>query len=197
MRKIGIMILVVTMCITACGKAEASKEKTTEKGTVETEAIATTEENEGVPHVFAYNEEEIPGVDVNIREVSNTGITLEINNNIDHELFAGQAEEKCEEDPEECDLNMSIWWGEQFELERYNNETKIWEPVPTLCEPCFNEIAYEMGRNKIGEWKTDWEWLYGKLECGKYRIIKEIGYRTLLSSGPAPMRYYMTEFEVR
>jgi hypothetical protein len=38
----------------------------------------------------------------------------------------------------------------------------------------FNSIAYQLKRDEITDFKIDWEWLYGELEPGEYRIRKEV-----------------------
>ena len=52
-----------------------------------------------------------------------------------------------------------------------------WIPVEML--PSANDIgwtaeAYIINMNDITEWEVNWEWLYGELPIGRYRIGKEI-----------------------
>lgn len=64
-------------------------------------------------------------------------------------------------------------YGDAFVLEVLKNDQ--WEEVPaTLSEYAFNAIAYTIPSRDSSERELDWEWLYGALEPGNYRIKKEI-----------------------
>lgn len=64
-------------------------------------------------------------------------------------------------------------YGEDFLLEK---EIKgDWYQVPTIIDDYgFNEIGYELPPSKIDEFTIDWDWLYGSLDTGKYRVVKKI-----------------------
>ena len=65
-------------------------------------------------------------------------------------------------------------YGEFFLLEqKFNNS---WYEVPVIIDGNygFNSIGYELSPGDSGEWEIDWDWLYGSLEAGQYRIIKDI-----------------------
>ena len=84
--------------------------------------------------------------------VSPTGLTVLIENNSDKQYI----------------------YGEYFMLEK-----KIegeWYQVPIEFEDNygFNDIGYELNPSDIGEWIVDWDWLYGSLDPGEYRIVKDI-----------------------
>ncbi len=71
------------------------------------------------------------------------------------------------------DSEGEVTYGEPYELEKEINGA--WYKVPVLVEDyAFIEIAYVLQPGESNEWKVDWEWLYGSLEEGKYRIIKEV-----------------------
>lgn len=65
-------------------------------------------------------------------------------------------------------------YGEEFVLEKKINEG--WYEVPVTIEGDygFNSIGYEVPSGEEGEWKVDWNWLFGSLNEGEYRIIKNI-----------------------
>ena len=64
-------------------------------------------------------------------------------------------------------------YGDGFILEK-DNEGK-WEEVSYLIEDFgFNDIAYTIPQNDTSEIETNWEWLYGTLPCGTYRITKTV-----------------------
>ncbi len=57
------------------------------------------------------------------------------------------------------------------------NENSEWEKVPFLpheYEIAWNSVAYIIKKNDRCEFEIDWEWLYGDLPEGHYRIGKEI-----------------------
>lgn len=65
-------------------------------------------------------------------------------------------------------------YGEYFELEKKINE--IWYQVPVTIEGNygFNSIGYDLSSGDDREWAVDWNWLYGSLDAGEYRIVKDI-----------------------
>ena len=64
-------------------------------------------------------------------------------------------------------------YSEDFLLEK-----KIkgkWYQVPVIIESYgFNDIGYELVSGEKGEWDVDWTWLYGSLDTGEYRIVKNV-----------------------
>lgn len=72
------------------------------------------------------------------------------------------------------DTDKEIIYSEDFVL-----ETKIddsWYQVPTVLKEDygFNDIGFQIQPTKSSEWPVDWEWLYGSLEDGEYRIVKKV-----------------------
>jgi len=61
-------------------------------------------------------------------------------------------------------------------------------------EVAWNAVAWMIPLNDTVEWKVDWEWLYGSLESGHYRIGKEI--MDFRGSGDYDKEMYYAEFEV-
>ena len=64
--------------------------------------------------------------------------------------------------------------GEWFLIEK--NEGFDWTPIETnpLIDYTWNMIAYPIKKNETTKLAINWEWLYGKLEPGEYRLSKEI-----------------------
>lgn len=64
-------------------------------------------------------------------------------------------------------------YGEAYSLEK--NINNQWYKVPAIVEEYgFEDIGYELAAADSSEWSVNWEWLYGKLESGEYRILKDV-----------------------
>lgn len=64
-------------------------------------------------------------------------------------------------------------YGESYKLQVLNGDT--WEDVPPIIDNGgFNDIGYILPAGREVTMETDWEWLYGRLEPGTYRITKTI-----------------------
>ncbi|MGI6707280.1 MAG: immunoglobulin-like domain-containing protein [Clostridia bacterium] len=65
-------------------------------------------------------------------------------------------------------------FGEFFDLEKKING--VWHKLPVTFDGDygFNSIGYDLPPEESREWTVDWEWLYGSLEAGEYRIVKDI-----------------------
>lgn len=91
-------------------------------------------------------------VSMTVKEVSTTGLTAVIKNDSKNECI----------------------YGEYYYLEKkYDGK---WYEVPVAIEVNygFEDIAYILPAEGDAEWVVDWNWLYGSLETGEYRIIKDI-----------------------
>lgn len=64
--------------------------------------------------------------------------------------------------------------GEWFKLEKTVNDE--WQEVATnpLIDYAWHAIAYKINKNDITKLDVEWEWLYGELTPGFYRLSKEI-----------------------
>lgn len=64
-------------------------------------------------------------------------------------------------------------YGDSYIIEKQDG--KKWEELPVIAEnAAFNDIAHIIPANETVEQKTDWEWLYGELSPGTYRIRKTV-----------------------
>ena len=69
------------------------------------------------------------------------------------------------------EITGEINTGEDYALEVKLNGK--WEDVPTVIEDYgWNSIAYIVTMNGESSWDINWEWLYGELDTGEYRISK-------------------------
>ncbi|MCR5591685.1 MAG: hypothetical protein K6F73_09160 [Lachnospiraceae bacterium] len=94
------------------------------------------------------------GVSMDLFEVSPTGAEVRIFR------FGG------DEDDE-------VSYGQLFTLEKKNEDG--WEELPVIAEDAiFTEEAYIVPFNESSELITDWEWLYGVLPSGTYRMKKTV-----------------------
>lgn len=96
----------------------------------------------------------LDGVTMKVKEetVSTTGLTIKFENSSDKQYI----------------------YSEDFLLER-KIEGKWYEVPIVLGGPYgFDEPGYEINPEHVSEWTVDWEWLYGSLDAGDYRIIKSV-----------------------
>ena len=83
--------------------------------------------------------------------------------------------------------------GEDYFLEVLTENG--WEKVPTVIEEyAWNSIAYMVTLDGITVWDVDWEWLYGKLETGTYRLGK--GFMDFRGPGDYDNAVFYAEFEI-
>lgn len=97
---------------------------------------------------------ELDNITMTIKEgtISETGLTVTLKNDSDKHCI----------------------YGESFSLEKKIGD--YWYQVPVVLEENFgfNSIGYDLAASTEDEWTVDWEWLYGSLDAGEYRIIKDI-----------------------
>lgn len=133
-------------------------------------------------HVFAYNENNLEGVSLELSGFTATGGTVTVCNESDQEII----------------------FGEDFSLEMLDQETKEWTYVPIVVdgEWGFESIGLPVSSQETRDWTVDWTWLYGELAPGHYRIVKGIlseakaeGMRTE-GTGPYVKYTLSKEFEI-
>lgn len=124
-------------------------------------------------HVFAYNENNLEGISMEITENTNHSLALEVSN----------------------DTDLRIQYGDYYTLEMLDKETDTWTPVPYAdSEIVFNDIAYMPSKNNPVPWSVDWTQMYGELESGTYRIVKPVD--VIHEDGNLTGYTLMTEFEI-
>lgn len=84
--------------------------------------------------------------------------------------------------------------GEAFYLEKKDGNK--WVPVDTkpLLDYAFNMIAYKLNNGGETELETNWDWLYGELRAGQYRISKEV--MDFRKTGDFDEQVYYAYFEI-
>ncbi len=95
------------------------------------------------------------GITLSAKDVTKKGLTILF------EQFGGSA-------------TGELQTGQWFSIEALKDDK--WESVPTnpLIDYAWQQIAYGIEKNDITELKVEWEWLYGELPPGHYKLKKEI-----------------------
>ena len=92
---------------------------------------------------------------------------------------------------EEIDYNIS--YGLPFNLEKYNYKTSTWEKLPVINDVYFILPKYSVTPDKPLELVQGWGDMYGVLEKGLYRIVKDASF----DSAKDDSTYYIwTEFSI-
>ena len=69
----------------------------------------------------------------------------------------------------------TLIYGDQYWLERLEGDA--WIQVQTIIDAyAFNAIGYIIPKTGESTLETEWEWLYGKLASGTYRITKTVNH---------------------
>ena len=115
------------------------------------------------------------GITLRTEDVTRTGLSLKI------EQFGGNPSGKLQ-------------IGEWFKLERTVDDE--WQEVATnpLIDYAWHTIAYGICDNDITELAVDWQWLYGELSPGFYRLSKEI--MDFRGTGDYDKQIYQVHFNV-
>lgn len=80
-------------------------------------------------------------------------------------------------------------YGDSYTIEKM--EDSRWVKLESKHDMVFNSIGYTVGEDNIIEFDINWEYYYGKLESGKYRIIKDTS-----ESGEGVRHYITVEFVI-
>lgn len=114
-------------------------------------------------HIFAFQEDDFNGVTMRVTKFDNKGAVLTVCN----------------------DTEEDIGYGEDFILERYNEETATWEYVSIYGDRDtddeavekpkygFHDILYYVEKQSTKVVTVNWKDYYGELPKGQYRIIKK------------------------
>lgn len=89
-----------------------------------------------------------------------------------------------------------IIYGTSFYIEKYENND--WhEVMPINNNYGFNYMAYYVDENGKLELEQNWEYIYGKLNKGIYRIVKDVAFESDVPITPEDIYYIWTEFEIQ
>lgn len=69
--------------------------------------------------------------------------------------------------------NEGFWFGKWYRIDKYNKKNKEWEELQIKDNILFDDLPMR-GKYRILTMDMNWEIYYGKLEKGKYRIVKEV-----------------------
>ena len=116
----------------------------------------------------------------------NWGITLTAEN-----VIPTSATIKCTQSGGEPTGELQT--GSWYILETWTQENG-WHEAPCYAEVCWTEEAWLIPKDSVTEWEVNWEWLYGTLPEGKYRIGKEI--TDFRGTGDYDEAIYFAEFEI-
>lgn len=94
----------------------------------------------------------------------------------------------------EAEATGTLQTGEAFWLEKKVGNKWISCETNPLIDYAFNMVAYALEQDKENILETDWEWLYGKLEAGQYRISKEV--MDFRETGDFDEQIYYAYFEI-
>lgn len=87
--------------------------------------------------------------------------------------------------------NTAITYGEAYLMQTYKDGAWVeMAPVPETYG--FNDIAYIIDIGDTETQKIKYEWLYGKLDSGRYRIVKEI-----MTDNIGSIDIISSEFEIK
>lgn len=142
------IFIVLLLFLSGCG-IEANLTKASEAGDMEVK----TDSEDLQPTIYE-TVNDFEGVTMIAKEgtVSPTGMTV---------IFENQSNKQCV-------------YGEDYLLEQKINGN--WYQVPITFEGNygFNDIGYELSPSDVQEFTVDWNWLYGELDQGEYRLVKSI-----------------------
>ena len=133
--------------------------------------------------------DELP--DIGVKETEeNYGIKLSLEN-----LTPTGATIKCEQSGGEATGELET--GSWYIVERWT-QMDGWKEVETVIDKQqvgWTSEAYMILEDSTSEWEVNWEWLYGELPVGKYRIGKQI--MDWRAPGDYDTVLYYAEFELR
>ncbi|MBO5130486.1 MAG: hypothetical protein J6B95_09120 [Oscillospiraceae bacterium] len=87
---------------------------------------------------------------------------------------------------------QELYYGQDYFLERWNEDG--WEAVEPIIENWgFTMEAIQLSQNQTTRLDIDWEWLYGQLPAGTYRIGKSIHNDVRVQIGVNPPRVEQPE----
>ena len=81
-------------------------------------------------------------------------------------------------------------YGEPYRIDKFVDGE--WKTLDTIIDDyAWISIGYTVGEDNKLELDINWEWLYGELELGKYRIVKDTS-----ESGEGTTHYITAEFVI-
>ena len=92
------------------------------------------------------------------------------------------------------DTNYTYTYGQSYTIEKYvDGKWYVIEPKNDLV---FNSIGYTIKPKEIKKIKINWEYHYGKLPSGKYRIVKDVFRNIDIPVDESDNYYIASEFTI-
>ena len=86
-------------------------------------------------------------------------------------------------------------YGDSFWIDKKENDN--WISLTTIGKNCgFNDIAYYANDEGILELKQNWDCMYGGLEAGTYRLVKDISLDSDVPLTESNKKYIAVEFTI-
>jgi hypothetical protein len=154
-----LVVLIAALVVAGCVEEGINADKETiDKGPTEIENNQTEEKDNGIPlnEVEHEVDDDTWGIQLTATKITPTGMTL-----------------VCKQSGGEP--TGELFTGSYFVLEESINEQ--WLPVemtPSEYERGWTAEAWLIPMNDTVEWTISWEWIYGELPEGDYRIGKKI-----------------------
>lgn len=90
------------------------------------------------------------------------------------------------------DINKEKYdYGSSFRIDVKKNDS--WVEVEKIGDAYFNMIAYSVDESNKLELKQDWSYIYGELNKGKYRLVKDV----CVNIGCTEKKEFSTEFIIK
>ena len=86
-------------------------------------------------------------------------------------------------------------YGDSFWIDKKENDN--WISLTTIGKNCgFNDIAYYTNDEGLLELKQNWDCMYGGLEAGTYRLVKDISLDSDVPLTESDKKYIAVEFTI-
>lgn len=105
----------------------------------------------GCENKSMYQPTEVENVSIRISNISSTGATVIIKDTNEESFIYGE------------------WYKIETEI-----DGKWYEVKTVINNYGFDDVGYSANKYDKVTFQIDWEWLYGKLPSGKYRLWKEV-----------------------
>lgn len=87
-------------------------------------------------------------------------------------------------------------YGTEFRVDKSENGN--WFKVKEIDNNCgFNQMAYYVDDDGLLEFEQNWECMYGKLEKGKYRLVKDTSLESDEPITNDDYKYFSVEFTIK
>ncbi len=90
------------------------------------------------------------------------------------------------------DFSEELFTGSSFWLEK--KEENQWISIESILDFAWTSEAWIINKNSKTEWEINWEWLYGELTAGSYRLGKEV--TAFRETGDFDTYIYYVYFEI-